>query len=154
MPHVITKETLVLQSKSGSFRVHQVPSATDNIVWLIVWEEGTKFFGIVIDGPSAFEVLQLCNKKNIELKAILNTHTHGDHIGINLDLRKKGLLKRMFVYGHESVSNKIPGITHPVKNNEVIRIGPLQFRVLLTEGHLNGHVSYVLEEFLEFGIAP
>ena len=151
MTHVITKDTIVLYSKSGHFEVHQIPSATDNVIWFVVWTENANKFGLAVDGPSAQEVLRFCNHQKIQFKAILNTHTHGDHIGINRDLQRNGLLQKIQVYGHEKVKGKIPGITHTLQDNDVISIGPLRIKVLLTEGHINGHVSYLIDEFLFCG---
>ena len=151
MLHVITKKTKPIHSKSGLFCVHQIPSAQDNVIWLIEWKERDEKFAIVVDGPCATEVLQFCTEKDIELRAILNTHTHGDHVGINHDLRKKKMLDGVLVYGHKSVQKDIPGITYPVQNNDIISIGPIQIKVLLTEGHIDGHVSYLIDEFLFCG---
>ena len=131
--------------------MHQIPSAKDNVIWLIEWAEGTKKNAILVDGPSATEVLQFCSERNIQLRAILNTHTHGDHVGINHDLRKRKLLEGMLVYGHQSVQKSIPGITNPVQDNDEITIGPIRIQVFLTEGHIDGHVSYLIDEFLFCG---
>ena len=65
MTHVITKDTIVLYSKSGHFEVHQIPSATDNVIWFVVWtENANKFYYTHID-QQHFEGFW-CNRSQIE----------------------------------------------------------------------------------------
>ena len=151
MQHVITQKTDAIWSNSGVFSVHQIPSATDNVIWMVIWEENQNKYGIVIDGPSAKEVLQFCEREKVFVKGILNTHTHGDHIGINRDLMRQGLLQDMIVCGYRGMKDHIPGITNPVDEKDILTIGPLQIQVLLTEGHINGHISFLIDEFLFCG---
>ena len=53
----------------------------------------------VVDGPQADEVLTYVEQRGIRLTTILNTHTHGDHIGLNLDLQRRGRLDEYRVVG-------------------------------------------------------
>ena len=151
MKHVITQKTNVIWNHSKTFSVHQIPSAKDNVIWMLVWEEEQCKNGIVIDGPHAKDVLAFCEKEQVRLRAILNTHTHGDHIGINHDLDRRGLLQHLIVCGYKGVQNQIPGITHPVQDKDFVEIGPLKIQILLTEGHINGHISFLIDGFLFCG---
>ena len=85
MTHVITVPPKPTVSQSAAFRVHQVPAAKDNLVWLIEYEKGKC---AAVDGPSAKEVLAYCEEHGLTLTTILNTHTHWDHIGINNDVEE------------------------------------------------------------------
>ena len=49
-------------------------------------------------------------KNALELTHILNTHTHGDHIGINRELLKMGILNQVTVIGSLHAL-PIPGLT-------------------------------------------
>ena len=52
-----------------------------------------------VDGPDAQSALDYCTENALELTHILNTHTHGDHIGINRELNKMGMLNQVTVIG-------------------------------------------------------
>lgn len=151
MAHVVTHPQPAFRSQSGAFEVHQVPAASDNLVWLIVClKTGTC---AVVDGPDAENALAYAKAHGLTLSVVLNTHTHGDHIGVNLDLEARGLLKGMRVVGPEKVHADVPGITEQVKHGDSVRVGALEGRVLETAGHIEGHVSYVFEDVVFCGDA-
>ena len=146
--HIITTPPPPTSSISSNLSVHQVPAATDNLVWLIEFEPGQV---AAVDGPGAHEVLQYCSKNKLSLKAILNTHTHGDHIGLNKELKSMGLLDAIKVYGAATREKEIPGLTHPVDEGSVFMLGDAKVKVLRTEGHINDHISFLIEDFLFCG---
>jgi hydroxyacylglutathione hydrolase len=146
--HIITEAPLPITSASRLFKVHQVPAANDNLIWLIEWGKGN---AAVVDGPSADEALLYCQQHELTLRVILNTHTHGDHIGINRALLQSGALSSLQVYGAAQRSAEIPGLTHPLREGDLIKLGPLSISVWETEGHINGHLSFILDEFLFCG---
>lgn len=149
MPHVVTRANTPLTSASGRLRVHQVPAATDNLIWLI--EHVPTQETAVVDGPSANEVLSYVQAHGLRLTTVINTHTHGDHIGVNHALQKAGLLDGMRVVGCRSRASEIPGLTDPVGDGDEVRFADVTGRAWLTEGHLNGHMSYVFEDLLFCG---
>jgi len=133
----------------GALEVHQVPDASDNLVWIArCTATGT---AAVIDGPGAKAALAYCEAAGFGLDAVFNTHTHHDHIGINLGLRKLGRLDGLRVVGSASRSDDIPGLTEPVRAGDTVRLGEVEGRVLLTEGHLDGHISFVFGEVVFCG---
>ena len=78
MSHVVTHCTPPFLSRSGAIRVHQIPAWQDNFIWLI---ECTKTgYVAIVDGPEAEPLLAYLERQDLSLDAILNTHTHGDHI--------------------------------------------------------------------------
>lgn len=149
MSHVVTTPTAPFPSASGTLTVHQIPSAHDNLIWLIV--DRQRGIAAAVDGPSATEVLQACKRLGVTLTTILNTHTHPDHIGINIDLGRRGALEGLTVYGPAGSSIDVPGLTHPVDEGSLFEFGSTEFRVMRTDGHLNGHVCYVAEDLLFCG---
>jgi hydroxyacylglutathione hydrolase len=142
MNHVVTKPTAPFRSSSGKLTVHQIPAATDNLIWLMVAEDGE---AAAVDGPDATGVLDYCSANGFRLTTILNTHTHGDHVGINRDLSERGLLGSMRVVGPARVAEDVPGITERVDDGDTVTFGGVTAQVLLTEGHINGHISFVLD---------
>jgi hydroxyacylglutathione hydrolase len=96
-------------------------------------------------------VLDWCAETGHTLTHVINTHTHWDHIGVNQDLERRGLLKDLTVIGPSLVAGDVPGITHGVDQGDEVQLGALTGCVMRTEGHIDGHVSYVFEDVLFCG---
>ncbi|MGD8859908.1 MAG: hydroxyacylglutathione hydrolase [Myxococcales bacterium] len=149
MKHVVETPREPFRSRSGALEVHQIPAWQDNLIWLgVCTATGAAF---VVDGPEAGPVLDYCEARGITLSAVLNTHTHGDHVGINRDLQKRGLLEGVPVYGPRRAAADVPGLTSPVDEGDTVTVGEVSGRVLLTEGHIDGHVSYLFDDVLFCG---
>lgn len=149
MPHVVTRPTPPFRSADGRLEVHQVPAWQDNFVWIAVCTETRQ--AAAIDGPEAEGALAYCEANGLALTSILNTHTHPDHVGINHELARRGMLGSMRVFGPKKKASDVPGLTDPMDEGSVARIGNVEARVMLTEGHIDGHVSYVLGDVLFCG---
>ena len=143
MPHVVSRPTTPFFSASGALEVHQIPSAQDNLIWIAVCTQTGE--AAAIDGPEAESVQTYCREKRIRLTTVINTHTHPDHIGINKALQRQHQLRHMRVIGAELRRSDIPGITETVRDGSRFQIGDAKGVVWLTEGHLDGHVSYVID---------
>lgn len=149
MEHVVTKPREPFKSRNGLLEVHQVPAWQDNLIWVGVCTKSGSAFAV--DGPDAGGVLDYCEAKGLKLSTILNTHTHGDHIGINQDLDRRGLLSSMRVIGAKQRASEIPGLTDGVGEGDTVRLGELDVQVMLTEGHIDGHLSYLIDGVLFCG---
>jgi hydroxyacylglutathione hydrolase len=149
MAHVVTRPHAPIRSASGALTVHQVPAAHDNLVWIVVCESTGE--AAAVDGPDAAPVLAHCEAHGLRLSAIFNTHTHFDHIGINKALERSGELSRLRVVGPRRRAAEVPGITEPVDEGDTVRLGAATGRVMLTEGHIDGHVSFVFDDFVFCG---
>lgn len=142
MTHVVTRPTPPFLVAGGALAVHQIPAAKDNLIWLVVARDGE---AAAVDGPDAEGVLAYCAEHGFRLTTVLNTHTHGDHVGINRDLIERGLAASLRVVGPRRAASDVPGITEPVDEGDTVHFGGVPVRVLLTEGHIDGHVSFVLD---------
>lgn len=149
MPHAVTQLPEPFTSSNGAFRVHLVPVWHDNLVWLIT-QDGTDR-AWAVDGPEAEPVLRACERLGKRLVGLLTTHTHPDHIGIHRELAERGTLSDLTVYGARRPAQPIPGRTHPLDGGDTVNIDGLEGRVLSTEGHQNGHISYVFDDVLFCG---
>ena len=149
MQHVVSTPTAPFRSADGAIEVHQIPAWQDNLVWLVVCTETRE--AAAVDGPEAEAVLAYCEAHELRLTTILNTHTHMDHVGINHDLARRGMLEGLVVYGPNRKAADVPGLTHGVDDGDVAKVGAASARVLLTEGHIDGHVSYVFDDVLFCG---
>lgn len=149
MQHVVTQPAAPFLVCDGQLEIHQVPLWQDNLGWLVVATEAGEC--AVVDGPEAGPVLDVVAANGWRLTTVFNTHTHPDHIGINKDLKRRGLLADMRVFGPASRRAEIPGITDPVDEGDVVEIGGVTGDVWLTEGHLDGHISFVFGHALFCG---
>ena len=141
--HVVTRPNQPMSVCAGRLTLHQVPSVRDNLIWLLVCNQTGD--AAVVDGPEVGSVLDYCERHHIKLTKVLNTHTHPDHIGLNLDLDKRGLLAQLDVYGCPTEKYSVPGLTHQVDEGSTLAVGVVEGQVWRTEGHMDGHVSYVFE---------
>jgi hydroxyacylglutathione hydrolase len=146
--HCVTQPTPPFISEDRKLRIHQVPADQDNLIWLVEYARGKC---AAIDGPSAVEALAYCQRMGLTLTTILNTHVHGDHIGINLDLQKRGMLEKTRVVGGRSTARQVPGITEAVMDGDSVWLGQCEGKAMLTEGHIDGHISYLFSDVLFCG---
>ena len=149
MEHVVTKPSAPFRTASGRLEIHQVPAWQDNLIWLVVSTATGE--GTAVDGPEAGTLLDYCEAHGIALTAVVNTHTHHDHVGINHELARRGLLDAMRVVGPRRKASEVPGIKEAVDEGDVVDLGGVTGRVMLTEGHIDGHVSYVFEDVVFCG---
>ena len=68
-------------------KIKIIPCLQDNYSYLIIDEQ--KKIACVIDPSESDPVIEFLEKNKIELKFILNTHHHYDHVGGNQKLKKK-----------------------------------------------------------------
>ena len=116
--------------------VEIIPCLSDNYSYLI---HEKKFNTISIVDPSEFKTCDEAIKKYKRLDFILNTHHHIDHVGANLELKRKYNSK---ILGSDSDKNRIPGIDIFLKENQKQKIGNLEFEVIFIPGHTKGHIAF------------
>jgi hydroxyacylglutathione hydrolase len=98
---------------------------------------------IIIDPAESGELIEALNAAHLELKAVLLTHYHEDHVkGV------KGLIEAVPAqligpFGGEEV-----GVDSFVSGQEEIIIGPFSITAIATPGHVGNHLCYLLSEFM------
>lgn len=116
--------------------VFPILAFSDNYIWALV-DKKTKVFDCV-DPGDAQPVLQFATDHQLNLRSILITHHHDDHIGGAVSLRK--LYPSCTVYGPDDP--RIPVISTPVSPGQVLSIGTHTFQILSNPGHTSSHISY------------
>jgi hydroxyacylglutathione hydrolase len=122
----------------------------------IVGCEETKAAAIIDPGDEAELILDKVKELGLEVKYILNTHAHFDHVGGNADLvaatgaplaihpaelpwlRMKG---GAALFGLPD-TRQSPDPDIELREGDLLEIGNLRLEVLFTPGHTPGHVSF------------
>ena len=149
MAHVVSVPPEPFFACDGALRVHCIPAATDNLCWVAECVETGE--AVIVDGPPDPEMLAAIDALGLQLTGIWNTHTHYDHIGINGLLESEGRLAALTVAGPAGAKAAIPGLTQPVDDGDTVTVGRVTAKVWRTDGHQDGHVSYVLSDVLFCG---
>ena len=118
----------------------------DNYSYLIIDKKTDS--ACVIDPSEAEPIIENINKTKTNLKFILNTHHHHDHIGGNNKLKKMFNAK---VMGFKGDKDRIPNIDILVDNNEVWKYENFEIKILHIPGHTSGHICfYFFKENIAF----
>ncbi len=116
--------------------IKSVSAFYDNYIWLIINDNDRQV--VCVDPGEAEPVLKYLKNENLLLKAILLTHHHHDHIGGTAELLQT--YPKLEVYG--PADPRIQGLTHTLKDGEVLEINSCEFQILATPGHTSTHISY------------
>ena len=92
-----------------------------------------------IDAPEAGPIVKALQREGWTLTDILLTHHHADHIGGNLDLKKKFNAK---ILGFIKDKNRIPGIDIALNDKEIWNFEGSDVLVEHVPGHTSGHIFY------------
>ena len=86
-------------------KIQIIKCLQDNYSYLIIDENNRS--ACIVDPSESGPIIDFIDKNKINLKYILNTHHHHDHIGGNLELKKK---YNCDVIGFKDDKDRIPGI--------------------------------------------
>ena len=118
-----------------------IPCLNDNYSYLIK-DDQTNTIAIV--DPSEFGPCEeKINQKYKKLDFILNTHHHFDHVGGNVELKKKYGSK---ILGFEKDEKRIPEIDILLKDGQKLKIGNVIFKTIFVPGHTSGHIAFHFEK--------
>jgi glyoxylase-like metal-dependent hydrolase (beta-lactamase superfamily II) len=103
---------------------------------------------VLVDAPGKADlVLGQIREKN--LKYVLMTHNHSDHIGA---LTKLKSTLRIPVYGHTDDASGYPvPLDMELTDTDVVNFGNLEVKVFHTPGHTRGSLCFLVGEFLFSG---
>ena len=118
-------------------KIEIIPCLQDNYAYLIIDEK--KNIGCVIDPSESAPIIEYLEKNKINLKFILNTHHHFDHVGGNKKLKEKYGAN---VIGFKGDKDKIPGIDILVDDQEIWKYESFESKIIHIPGHTLGHVCF------------
>ena len=118
-------------------QVEIIPCLQDNYSYLIIDENNNS--ACVVDPSESKPIIDFLKNKNINLKYILNTHHHHDHIGGNIDLKKEF---GSIVVGFKEDSKRIPGIDVLLENNQIWEAENFVAKIIHIPGHTSGHICF------------
>jgi len=125
----------------------------------ILGDEDTKEAVVIDPGGNEEDILEVLNHHNLQLKLIIDTHGHFDHVDANLPLKEatgaaiaiheldammlsKPSAEAMFFTGNRLRLSQADIL---LKEDDVLSFGPYRLKVLHTPGHTPGHISLVME---------
>ena len=110
-----------------------LPAFTDNYIWML--HDGHQ--AIVVDPGDSAPVLQALQHLGLQLKAILVTHHHADHVG-GVDALRTATGAAV----HGPAREKIPEPLHRLVHGDAVQALGLRFAVIDVPGHTAGHIAY------------
>ena len=118
-------------------RIEIIKCLQDNYSYLLI--DDTKNIGCVVDPGEAAPIIKYVESNNIELKYILNTHHHYDHVGGNLELKKRYNSK---IVGFKEDKDRIPEIDVLVEDNQKWKGENFEAKIYHIPGHTSGHIAF------------
>jgi len=118
-------------------KIEIIPCLQDNYSYVIIDEK--KNIACVVDPSEANPIIKFLESKKINLKFILNTHHHYDHVGGNFELKKK---YGASVIGFKGDHDRIPEIDIFVDDKEIWKNESFEAKIIHIPGHTLGHICF------------
>ena len=118
-------------------KIRTIKCLQDNYSYLII--DQTNQNACVIDPSEAKPIINFVERNNINLKYILNTHHHFDHVGGNKELKKKYYSK---VIGFTGDKDRIPEIDTLVDDLKIWKKDNFEAKIYHIPGHTTGHIAF------------
>ena len=114
-----------------------IPCLKDNYSYLIIDEK--KNIACVVDPSESEPIIKYLSNNKIDLKFILNTHHHYDHVGGNKKLKEKYGAN---IVGFKGDQDKIPEIDILVNDQEIWKYEDFEAKIIHVPGHTLGHICF------------
>ena len=120
--------------------IHLFPCLADNY-GILIRDQATGL-AATVDTPDADAILSEAGRLGWKLALVLNTHWHPDHAGGNQAIKNATGAE---IVGPPEVTRIAP-LDRPVGDGDEVRLGDTRLRVIQTDGHTQGHLSYYAAE--------
>ena len=118
-------------------KIQIIPCLKDNYSYLVIDEVNN--IACVVDPSEAQPIIEYLENTQIELKFILNTHHHYDHVEGNQKLKEK---YGASVIGYKGDQKRIPGIDILVNDQETWMYKNFEAKIIHIPGHTLGHICF------------
>lgn len=140
--------------------IKRIPAGIYAANCYIVMDENTKDTIVIDIGGDADDIIKELKHLEANVKAILLTHGHVDHVGGVLELKKEYdvpvylsskdeelMVKNTYIYGNFGVERA----DYSLNQGDNLNIGSLNIKVIATPGHTPGGVCFLIENDLFTG---
>ena len=97
--------------------------------------------GIALDPLDGEGMVQLAREEGYNIRLIINTHEHHDHIEGNPAVVAATGAQ---VLAHTNAMKKIPGVDRGLNAGDIVSLGSIRMKVLHTPGHTPVHVCLLV----------
>ena len=118
-------------------KIEIIPCLQDNYSYLLIDEKNS--IACVIDPSESGPIIDYLENNKINLKFILNTHHHHDHVGGNEKLKKR---YGASIIGFKGDKHRIPGIDILVDDQEIWQQKNFEAKIIHIPGHTTGHICF------------
>ncbi len=118
-------------------KIEIIKCLKDNYSYILIDETNNN--ACVIDPSEARPIIDFLENNGVNLKYILITHHHHDHVGGNIELKKKYKTK---IVGFEEDKERIPAVDILVKDNQIWKKDNFEALIYHIPGHTSGHIAY------------
>ena len=118
-------------------KIEIIKCLQDNYSYLIIDE--TNNSACVIDPSEAKPIIKFLENNKIVLRYILNTHHHYDHVGGNIELKKKYNCE---IIGFKGDKKRIPEIDTLVDDDQIWKKDNFEAKIFHVPGHTTGHIAF------------
>lgn len=120
-------------------QIRAIPAFSDNYLWLL--SDGQD--AVVVDPGDAAPIRQILSREQLQLRAVLITHHHPDHIGGVAKLLQDW--PQCPVYGPAGEAGTIRTLSDPLNDGDSLKVLGRRLTVLALPGHTLGHIGYYHE---------
>jgi hydroxyacylglutathione hydrolase len=116
----------------------QIKHRGDNFSYIIA-DDATKEAAIVDPSFNADEIIRIVKEQKLNLKYIINTHQHMDHVAGNQDVKTASnaeIVAHKLAKSHADVS---------VEDGDVINVGKVVIKVIHTPGHTPDSICLLVD---------
>lgn len=130
-------------------KVFQYQALNDNYNWIVSCEETKECMGVDIFNTDTF--FNYIEKNELKLIGILNTHHHQDHSGGNSKVFEKYPHLKFYGSRYDYDNKRIACQNVALGENDIVKIGKSELKVIDIVGHTLGHIAYYNDEIAFVG---
>lgn len=121
----------------------------------VVFDELTRQAAVIDPGGDADKILAKCEENKLEVKAILLTHGHGDHVAGVADIKEATRAEIMMNKADDYLVHggnqklipilsrmKVFELDRNIEDGDIIKLGDMEIEVIGTPGHTPGGVCF------------